>query len=83
MKYEPKFKKRMRGSKYSLWVLLPSNEWWNIGDEDPFHLTDEVEGHLIHAFELGMKATRQLLELDVPWVSFNTRFTPEEEDNGR
>ena len=79
MKYEPKFKKRMRGSKYSLWVLLPNGEWWNIGDEDPFHLTDEVEDDLIHAFELGMKATRQLLELNVPWVPSNTRFTPEEE----
>ena len=53
--YRPCFSMTIRDKRKALWVTMPNNDKWNIGDLDKTTL-EKAQDAIIHAFELGYKA---------------------------
>lgn len=53
--YKPKFIMTDRNKKKALWVTMPDNISYNIGDIQG-SIVEKVQNAIIHAFELGYRA---------------------------
>jgi len=69
--YKPEFTMTDRRGKTALWVLMPNNKEYNIGDIDKTALS-KVENAIIHAFELGY-AARGMIDTSMS-LSYNATF---------
>lgn len=75
--YIPEFTTTKRNGKIALWVKMPNNEKYNLGDisEQDFK-KEEIQFAIICSFERGFKAFNQIIQNDLykQFTCFNEKF---------